>query len=114
MSESEDQLQKEWRDIIIKKLDSLDSDIKSIQTDVRDAVLLAKDVETVKTSVGTLEKELAKERVTNVELKASVMKEVKENYTSKDQFGPIQKLVWGAATTVLLAVLGGALTLLLK
>ena len=30
MMSEEDQLQKEWRDIVIKKLDSLDSDLKEV------------------------------------------------------------------------------------
>lgn len=114
MSDTEDQLQKEWRDIVIKKLDSLDDDVKSIHDDVREAVAVAKDVTNVKSKVEELEKEIGQERVNNANLKIEVLKEVKENYTSKDQFGPIQKLVWGATTLVIFGVISGILALVLR
>jgi len=114
MGDSEEQLQKEWRDIVIKKLDSLDNDVKSIHDDVREAVTVAKDVTNVKAKVEELEKEIGQEKVNNANLKVEVLKEVKENYTSKDQFSPIQKLVWGAATIVIFAVISGIVALVLK
>ena len=114
MSDSEEQLQKEWRDIVIKKLDSLDSDIKAVQIEVRDAVTVAKDVLNVKEKVAELEKDLGKEKLNNANLKEEVLKEVKNEYTSKDQFSPIQKLVWGAVTIVIFAVITGIVALVLK
>ena len=114
MSDSEEQLQKEWRDIVIKKLDSLDTDMKKIQVELRDAVVVAKEIVNVKEKVAELERAIGSEKLNNANLKDEVLKEIKKEYTSKDQFVPVQKLVWGAATIVIFAFLSGVVALVLR
>lgn len=42
------------------------------------------------------------------------MKEVRENFTSKDQFEPVKKIVYGGVAVVLIAVLSAAIALLIN
>jgi|TARA_R110000824_G_scaffold20545_16_gene77450 septation ring formation regulator EzrA len=114
MMSEEDQLQKEWRDIVIKKLDSLDNDLKEVAAKAAKAPVeysqleaVSADVSSIRDSVSTLTSSVTK-------LRPSIMKEVRENFTSKDQFEPVKKIVYGGVAVVLIAVLSAAIALLIN
>ena len=93
----EEQLQKEWRSIVINKLDSLDSEFKSMQGDVKSALSYARDVQDLKIRVIELEKKME-------DSKKEILVKLKENSVSKEEFEPIKKLTYGAITMVLLGI----------
>jgi len=107
----EAQLQKEWREIVIKKLDSVDGEVKKLQAEVREALSISKDVNNLKDWVKDIDKKMSEQSLASSAIKTEILHEVKNNYTSKDQFEPIKKLVWSGVGIILSAFLGGLLTL---
>lgn len=93
----EEQLQKEWRSIVINKLDSLDSEFKSMQGDVKSALSYARDVQDLKIRVIELEKKIE-------DHKKEIALKIKESGVLKEEFEPVKKLTYGAVTMVLLAI----------
>lgn len=111
---SEDELQAEWRQIVIKKLDSLEADMKTIKGEVREAMSISKDVNSLKEWVIALDKELQHEKAHKNAIKDQILAEIKEGYTSKEQFEPIKALAWGGVALILVAFLTAVITLVIK
>ena len=104
-------LQKEWREIVIKKLDAVDGEVKKLQNEVREAMSISKDVNNLKDWVKDIDKKVGEHTLSNASIKNEILEEVKASYTSKDQFEPVKKLVWSGVGIILAAFLGGLLTL---
>lgn len=99
----ESALQKEWRDIVINKLNSIESEQKSMQSQLATGLVTAADVKALK------------ENVARVELTATKLEtSIEDKYVTKANFVVIEKLVYGAAGLILLGVFSAIITLVLK
>lgn len=113
MSE-EDQLQKEWRDIVIRKLDRLDSDLKEVRANIPKTPVEYSQLESVSADVHSI-KRAVNDLTSSVSLlRSSIMKDVRDNFTSKDQFEPVKRIVYGGVTVILIAVLSAVISLLIN
>jgi len=66
---------------------------------------------TNKQSNETVSKAAEVAAIVNAALVAADVKYIKENMVTKDQFAPVQKLVYGLVSVILLAVVGAAIGL---
>jgi hypothetical protein len=112
--EKEDKIYAEWRDIVIQKLNSLDKDIKDLQTDVRDAMVTSQEVSNLKEWAASLDREVSQIKEKDSKNRENIIKEVRENFTSKDQFEPVKKLVWTTVSVVLIAFISAILALIIR
>lgn len=103
----EEQLQKEWRHIVITKLNTIEHDQKQMQRDISESVIIVNEVKLLKEKVSSVEASL-KERLISLE------GTVKTNYVMKTEFNLIEKIVYGTVGVVLLSVLSAALFLIIK
>lgn len=110
----EEQLQKEWRSIVINKLDSLDSEIRSVQGDIKTAIAYGREVQDLKVKQDNLDKKMADMERKNLEVKQDIIKEINEKFVTKEDFGPIKKILYSGVGLVLLTVLAQILGLILK
>lgn len=86
----EKELQKEWRKIVIDKLDALDKDIKNINNQMVNNMASDKDIADLKVKIAETETKLV------------------TSYVSKAEFEPIKKAMYGLA-----AVIGSAIVVAL-
>jgi len=93
---NESELQKEWRDIVINKLDRIEADQKSVQLQISNSVAVAADVRHLQA------------KLANLELT------VKNDYVTKQQYSTVERIVYGVVTTTLLAIVGAIITLVLN
>lgn len=111
----EEQLQKEWRSIVINKLDSLDNEIKSVQGDIKSALAYGREVQDLKSKTADLEKRIeASEKSIMAYIKNDVLEPVKKQYITQEEFSPIKKLTYGAIALVLLTVGAELMSLIFK
>lgn len=101
MSE-ESELQREWRDIVITKLNNIEAEQKLLQRSVSENVIIANDVKTLHSETKDL-----RIMVKEIEM------QTKSEYVTKIQFALVEKLVYGTVATVLLAVGGAILALVI-
>lgn len=102
---AEEDLQKEWRQIVIDKLNKLEdyqsrsneilSKFSSTHSDVMDSKLRIQALE-----------------VANREFLSE--DEIKKDYITRTEFEPIKRVVYGAVGTILLGILGAIISLVLR
>lgn len=68
-----------------------------------DTALLKKDLEYIKGEVGDVKNEMG-----------SLRKDIREGYTSKTEFEPVQRLVYGMVGIILVAVVGALIALVIQ
>ena len=96
-------LQKEWRDIVINKLDRIEADQKAMQSQLANGLVTAADVKSLK------------ENVLKVEVTASKLESsIEAKYVTKADFRVVEKLVYSAAGLILLGVFGALIALVIK
>jgi hypothetical protein len=106
----ESELQKEWRDIVIKKLNSIEAEQKTMQISLSGNVVIANDVAGI----------IAKAKVVDEDIKALRIEvkhdreEADRKYVSKQEFTLVEKIVYGASGLILLAVFGALITLVIR
>lgn len=93
---NESELQKEWRDIVINKLDRIEADQKAVQLQLANSVAMASDVRHLQTKLTSLENS------------------IREDYVTKNQYATVERIVYGVTTVTLLAIVGAVITLVLK
>ena len=76
----ENDLQKEWRGIIISKLDSLEVDIKGLQLEIRDLTSNSVEIANLKSWVKDLDEK---------------NEALGSKFVSKSEFEPIKRIVFG-------------------
>ena len=114
MGEGEEQLQKEWRSLMVSKLDSLEDDIRGLRYEVQAAVSVAADVASLKNKVEKCQNEITKEQITNNKIKNEIEASIKENYVSKEVYEPIKRIVYGGVGLVLIAVATALIAVVIK
>ena len=110
----EDKIYAEWRNIVIQKLNSLDSDMKDLQTAIRAAVIIAKELDNLKEGTTSIDKQVESLKDKESESRAVILKEARETFITRDQFEPIKKLVWTVTSLTMLAVISAILSLLIR
>lgn len=68
-----------------------------------DIAVLKKDLEYIKSEVGDVKNEMG-----------SLRKDIREGYTSKTEFEPVQKLVYGMVGIILVSVVGALIALVIQ
>jgi len=79
----QDEMNKEWRSLLIQKIDELNSDIKAMRHEID------QKIERISEWKGGLD----------------------EKYVSQKEFAPVKQLIYGAVGTILLALLGSVIAL---
>jgi hypothetical protein len=102
MATNEEELQREWRGIVISKLDKLDTELKDMRAELETATATARDVADIRTRLHTLEIRTSSFRTAD---------EVHDKYVSKEDFAPIKNLVYGAITLGLVTLATAVLSL---
>lgn len=96
----EEDLQKEWRTLIINKLNSLDDDLKKMGEKLDKITVSAYQIDSVKAEV-----KLVKEELKDFKLK------VEKNCVVRSEFDMVKKIVYGAIGLIVLGVFGALLKL---
>lgn len=96
----EEDLQKEWRTLIINKLNSLDDDLKKMGEKLDKITVSAYQIDSVKAEV-----KLVKEELKDFKLK------VEKNRVVRSEFDMVKKIVYGAIGLIVLGVFGALLKL---
>ena len=106
----ESELQKEWRDIVITKLNTIEAEQKTMQASLSGTVVIANDVAAI-----VLKAKAVDEEIKTLKLEAKHDREESDRkYVSKQEFALIEKIVYGAAGLILVAVFVALVALVVK
>jgi len=72
------------------------------------------NIKTMSEKIDEVKDKIQRLEVNIVGLPKKIIDEMDNKYVSKDSFFPIQKLVYGLVGAVLIAVIGGAMALIMK
>lgn len=102
---SEEDLQKEWRQIVIDKLNKLE-DCQSRTNEIL-------------SGFSNVRSELLENKTNIKELQEAHRKfvredEIKKDYITRAEFDPVKRVVYGAVGTILLGILGAIISLVLR
>lgn len=93
---TESELQKEWRDIVISKLNSIEADQKSVQLQLANSVAVASDVRHLQVKLAELEVHL------------------KDDFVTKSRYETVERIVYGVTTIVIVGVATAIIALVLR
>ena len=109
----ETELQKEWRAIVINKLEALDKDIKSIQNHMSSSMVTVKELSELKLKIAEAELKIEELRRSGSQTKDGILKDIKLEYVTKEQFEPIKKIIYFVIAAGGAAILGTILKMIL-